>query len=93
VRARPLGGRAKRLPTGPPCPLPARHAPHQAFAEFAKKFGLKSPSEFLSPRYEALLARVGGYHIHDAAALKAADLKDGQSLTTLVNGAPLTVQK
>lgn len=64
-----------------------------AFAALAKQYGLKSPTEFLSPRYEALLARVGAYHIHEDAPLKAAQLKDGQKLDTLLKGESLTLQK
>jgi hypothetical protein len=86
ARARPSDARAPATP--PPFP-----APRQAFAALAKQYGLKSPTEFLSPRYEALLARVGAYHIHEDAPLKAAQLKDGQKLDTLLKGESLTLQK
>lgn len=64
-----------------------------AMNAFAKKYGLASAAELLSPRYEPLLARLGAYHIHEAAPLTAAQLKDGQKLNTLITGAPVTVTK
>lgn len=65
----------------------------QAFAALATAYGLNSPAGFLTPAYKPILARLISYHVIPGKALKAADLKNGQVLTTSLPGNTLTIKK
>lgn len=63
-----------------------QHTQFQAWTAFAKQWGLKDASELLTDKYVDLLTRVGAYHIHENAPLKAAQLTNGQQLAMLEGG-------